>query len=131
MVASGRKPGSREKKGPGESPGKEGTHTRDKKTTGVKRDSSGRIVKGSASPNPCGRPRGVSNRKGKLSEALEDIEKGLGDKLLRQYVKVAQEDATTLRHLIERIYPSLKAIEVEGAGNLPFVLQILPPADDD
>ena len=83
----------------------------------VARDKNGRFLKGTV-PNPKGRRKGPTN-KHMLWDAINRIE-SQEDRipLLDQYVLQAYEDNSILAHLMNKLIPTLKAVENKVTGDV-------------
>jgi len=86
---------------------------RSKSPPGVKRGPDGKIVKGSVSLNPAGRPRGHSFLD-ELRVAMSVVEKEKRRTLLEEFCKRAFTSDRVLIALIDRLVPRLSSIQVEG-----------------
>jgi len=86
---------------------------RSKSPPSTKRAADGKLVKGSASLNPKGRPRGHSFLD-ELRCAMATVEKQQRRTLLEEFCKRAYESDRVLVSLIDRLVPRLSSVQVEG-----------------
>ena len=89
----------------------------------VIRDDKGRIMKGSPTNNPTGRPRGTQNRASALAKQLR---MAAFEELMQKAIDMALAgEQQMLRVLIERILPALKSVEHSGEGGpLPGIITV-------
>jgi len=80
------------------------------KKKGVKRNRKGQIVIGSKSNSP-GRPKGTTDKLGKLLTAVARVESTLNKNLLDHFVKRAFKSDTVLIAMMKKMHPDLKSIE--------------------
>jgi hypothetical protein len=81
---------------------------------GVKRER-GTLIKGTASLNPQGRPRGHSFLD-ELRTAMTTVEKEKRRTLLEQFCRRAYESDRVLCSLVDRLVPALRSMEFTGAA---------------
>ncbi|MHC4535464.1 MAG: DUF5681 domain-containing protein [Planctomycetota bacterium] len=77
----------------------------------VMKDAKGRFMKG-YSANPAGRPKGTSFMD-EYVQALRETEKNKRKSLLRHFIEKAYEDNRVLIAAVDKILPSLKAIDMQ------------------
>lgn len=65
-----------------------------------------RWVKGMRSPNPAGRPKGISDRRAKLAQRMLDDSQGIIDKMIAQAL---EGDSQAANLILSRVMPALRA----------------------
>jgi len=82
---------------------------------GIKRDSKGRYVKGSAPPNPAGRPKEGYTQLDQLLKSISRVERKHDEKLLDHIVEKAYVDNSVAIAILNRLVPILKAVELRAS----------------
>lgn len=80
------------------------------KKKGVIRNAKGQIVTGSKSNSP-GRPKGTTDKLGKLLTAVARVESKLNKNLLDHFITRAFKSDTVLIAVMKKMHPDLKSIE--------------------
>jgi len=90
-------------------------------TSGIKRDKNGRIVEGSVSLNPEGRPVGSVSIIGKIRKIFEE-----DPEHFKEYVGNILKDPKLRHAVMEQLDGKPKqAIDLGGELNLPFTINII------
>jgi hypothetical protein len=63
-------------------------------------------IKGGPSPNPSGRPRGITDKKAKLVQRMLDDAEGIVDAII---AKALEGDSNSASLILSRVLPSIKA----------------------
>lgn len=81
--------------------------------------------KGMKSPNPSGRPRGISNKRAKLNQKLLDDAQGIVDKMIAQAL---EGDSHAASLILSRVMPALRAqaekVEFDFDSKAPLADQV-------
>lgn len=88
---------------------------RSKSPPGTKRRKDGRLIKGTASLNPKGRPPGNSYFD-EFRIALSAVERNKKQTLLRRFIERAWENDKILSSVVDRMLPKLSSMQIGGGS---------------
>lgn len=94
---------------------------------GLKRNKGGQFIKGTAPPNPEGRPKGSLNKFSlkELKAAIREVEQEKQKPFLKHFIERAYSEDRVLVNAIRKMIPDLKSMEIKGSADGDFNITVI------